>query len=76
MVLNSLVYIAALIIVVILIIVALRFLFQVIAIAPIAYGAEQADTTQKEVDTVTKQVNDTEITVTCTSNIPNLVSCD
>lgn len=71
MVLNTLVYIAVLIIVVILIIVLLKFLFGVLAIAPIVAYAEQ-----KVVDKETITTNDTEITVTCTSNIPELVSCD
>lgn len=77
MVLNTLAYIVVLIVVVILIVVLLKFLFGVLAIAPIvAYGQEEDNNKQKEVDSVTRTINDTEITVTCTSNIPDLVSCD
>ena len=70
MVLNTLAYIVVLIVVVILIVVLLKFLFGVLAIAPIAYAE------QKVVDKETINVNGTDITVTCTSNIPELVSCD
>ena len=87
MVLNTLAYIVVLIVVVILIVVLLKFLFGVLAIAPIvAYGttvdAEQQEKDvanqdeQKTVDKATIKTNDTDITITCTSNIPNLVSCD
>ena len=86
MVLNTLAYIVVLIVVVILIVVLLKFLFGVLAIAPIvAYGDEDAkqqekdvvnQDEQKTVDKATIKTNDTDIHIICTSNIPDLVSCD
>lgn len=78
MVLNTLVYIVVLIVVVILIVVLLKFLFGVLAIAPIiAYGSTDQDIapqTQKDAGSSTIETNDTEIHINCTENIKGLVA--
>ena len=84
MVLNTLVWIVAIIVIAIVIIVLVKFLFNVAAIAPYAYADKDADREEKDIANQDEPIvegketikrNDTDIHVTCTSNIPDLVSC-
>jgi Tfp pilus assembly protein PilO len=73
------------VVVIILAVIAIKLLGYLV-VAPLAYATtedtkdiapQDEEQEQKEVDKETIDIgNDTEVTVTCTSNIPNLVSCD
>ena len=85
MVLNTLVWIVAIIVIAIVIIVLVKFLFNVAAIAPYAYADKDADREEKQIEADDEPIvegketidigNGTQLKITCTSNIPDLVSC-
>lgn len=45
-------------------------------VATTTFVYAQEDNQQKTVDKATIKTNDTDIHITCTSNMPDLVSCD
>ena len=71
---NWIITLVVVIIIGIIAILIVKWLLASAMIAPFAYAQE--DTKQKTVDTTTIKTNDTDIHITCTSNIPDLVSCD
>jgi hypothetical protein len=74
---RTVIWIAIVLVVIIILAVVVLKLLAYLVVAPYAFGEEVDDNKQKEVDKETIDIgNDTEVTVTCTSNIPNLVSCD
>lgn len=76
---NALIYLIVVVVIVILIIIVLKFLLNTLMILPFAYAQTTEDTNNKIVDKETKTIdigNNTEVIITCTSNIPDLVSCD
>lgn len=72
--LQTLVWAILVIVVIIVIFLVAERLITHLTIAPIAYA--DTEDKQKVVDKFTTSDNDTKITVTCTSNIPDLVYCD
>ena len=73
---QGIITIVVIIVIAIIAIILIKWLISAVMIAPITAYAQE-DEQQKEVDKATIDVgNDTEITVTCTSNIPDLVSCN
>lgn len=71
--LNTLIYVAVVIIVLIVIVWALSFLFGMFFIAPIGYAQGQ-DQDQEDAGSTTIETNDTEIHIQCTENIEGLVA--
>jgi hypothetical protein len=71
---RTVIWAAIVIIIIIILAVVVLKLLAYLVIAPYAFGESEQE--QEEVDSVTRTINDTEITVTCTSNIPDLVSCN
>lgn len=73
---QGIITIVVIIVIAVIAIIIIKWLLAAAMIAPIAYAQTGEDTEQKVVDKATITENDTKITVTCTSNIPDLVSCD
>lgn len=81
---RTVIWVAIVIVVIIILAVIAIKLLGYLVIAPYAFASTDLDNedtndedNQKVVDKATIDIgNDTEIIVTCTSNIPNLVSCD